>query len=230
MKPKEPENQDPQGRLFHTRLDSFLNKRHELYRLANVIGWETFEEEFGKLVVENRGRPAISTRVMVGLTYLKYFADVSDEEAVEAFLQNPYWQYFCGFKYFQHEPPCDSSSLTRFRKRIGQAGAEKLLQISIQTGIDTGVITKREVSKVVVDTTVQEKAIAFPTLRPEGRAGSIPNRVNRRVIGPAVVEWAERARPGYYDQHQDEALDPTRTVLEEVRSRGVVELLPLLPL
>jgi IS5 family transposase len=163
MKPSRPENEEVQRRLFETRLDSFLNKRHELIRLAQAIDWSYFDTEFGSLYAEDRGRPPLPTRLMAGLTYLKYTFDVSDEAACAQFLESGYWQYFCGFEYFQHELPCDPTSLVRWRKRIGEKGAEKLLRETVETAKRKGLLTSLDVSRVVVDTTVQEKAIAFPT-------------------------------------------------------------------
>jgi IS5 family transposase len=122
-----------------------------------------FEQEFGSLYVENVGRPGKSIRLLVGLHYLKYTYSESDESVVERFLENPYWQYFCGFEYFQHELPIDPSSLTRWRKRVGAEGMEKLLKESVETAKRGKLISRREVERVNVDTTVQEKAIAFPT-------------------------------------------------------------------
>jgi IS5 family transposase len=100
---------------------------------------------------------------MVGLHYLKYTFTLSDEMAVRSFLENPYWQFFCGYKYIQHHLPIDSSSLTRFRKRIGHQGAEKFLKELIDTAKRGSYLKENHVVRVNVDTTVQEKAIAFPT-------------------------------------------------------------------
>jgi IS5 family transposase len=79
--------------------------------LGNQIDWSIFEEEFGPLYVENFGRPGLPIRLVVGLHYLKYAYNESDESVVERFLENPYWQYFCGFEYFEHEVPLDPSRL-----------------------------------------------------------------------------------------------------------------------
>ena len=113
--------------------------------------------------VEFKGRPGCPTRLMVGLHYLKYTFTLSDEMAVRSFLENPYWQFFCGYKYIQHHLPIDSSSLTRFRKRIGHQGAEKFLKELIDTAKRGSYLKENHVVRVNVDTTVQEKAIAFPT-------------------------------------------------------------------
>ena len=159
----QPKKQYETPDLFRSRLDQILNRNHPLFVLANKIDWSFFEEEFGKSYVEDRGRPGKPIRLMVGLHYLKYSFNESDESVLERFLENPYWQYFCGFEYFQHNLPIDSSSLTRFRKRLGESGSEKLLEELIQTAKREGHLKRRDLDKVNIDTTVQEKAIAFPT-------------------------------------------------------------------
>lgn len=163
MKPKSSENEEKQLELGRVRLATFLNMQHELVRLADAMDWQEFAEKFGEKYNDRNGRPALPTRLMVALTYLKYLYDLSDEAVVQQFLESGYWQYFCGFEYFQHEPPCDSSSLTRWRKRLGEDGAEKLLTETLAVAHKLGLITLRECERVIVDTTVQEKNITFPT-------------------------------------------------------------------
>lgn len=152
-----------QGDLFRSRLDQILNRRHCLYRLADTIDWSFFEKEFGSLYTENFGRPGLPIRLLVGLHYLKHAYNFSDEGVVEQFLENPYWQYFCGFEYFQHEFPLDPTTLVKWRKRIGPKGMEKLLQGTVETAKSEGHVTEKHLERVNVDTTVQEKAIAYPT-------------------------------------------------------------------
>lgn len=163
MQPKDRTKQGRQMHLFQARLDQILNPEHPLFKLANRIDWSVLEKEFGKLYVENVGRPGKPIRLVVGLHYLKYTYSESDETVVERFLENPYWQYFCGYEYFQHEFPLDPSMLTRWRKRVGSKGMEKLLQETIETAKRKQLLTKRHLERVNGDTTVQEKAIAFPT-------------------------------------------------------------------
>jgi transposase, IS5 family len=163
MTPKRSERDKQETNLFQSRLDQILSKSHPLYRLSNEINWSMFEEEFGKLYTENNGRPGLPTRLLVGLHYLKYTYNYSDEGVVEQFLENPYWQYFCGFEYFQHEFPCNPSSLTRWRKRIGEEKFEIFLKETISLGLRKDIINKNEFHKVNADTTVQEKGIAYPT-------------------------------------------------------------------
>ena len=152
-----------QGDLYRSRLDQILNRTHPLYRLADSIDWSFFESEFGPLYSDGMGRPAAPIRLLVGLHYLKHAYNESDESVVERFLENPYWQYFCGCEYFQHRMPIDPTTLVRWRKRIGPAGMEKLLQGTINTAKSKEYVTEKHVERVNVDTTVQEKAIAFPT-------------------------------------------------------------------
>jgi IS5 family transposase len=152
-----------QGDLFRSRLDQMLNRQHPLFKLADSIDWSVFDNEFGSLYVENVGRPGLPIRLMVALHYLKHAYNVSDESVVDGFLENPYWQYFCGFEYFQHEFPLDPTSLVKWRKRIGPKGMEKLLKATIDTAKSKKYVTEKHLERVNVDTTVQEKAIAFPT-------------------------------------------------------------------
>jgi IS5 family transposase len=152
-----------QGELFRSRLDQILNRQHPLFLLAGTIDWSLFDKEFGRLYVENFGRPGLPIRLLVGLHYLKHAYNVSDEGVVEQFLENPYWQYFCGFEYFQHRFPLDPTTLVKWRKRIGAKGMEKLLQVTIETAKRKEYVTEKHLERVNVDTTVQEKAVAFPT-------------------------------------------------------------------
>lgn len=162
MKPKKPENRLPQQELFKTRLESFLSSKHPLVRLAYAVDWGYFDQAFG-LTFSDRGRPALPTRLMVALSYLKHTYNLSDEALVECFLENPYWQYFCGFEYFQHEFPCDSSSMTRWRKRLGDEACQKLLSETLRLAHSVKILKTSHLESAIVDTTVQEKNIAHPT-------------------------------------------------------------------
>ncbi len=149
--------------MFRSRLDQILNPGHPLYKLANQIDWSLFEDAFGATYHDKKGRPGKPIRIMVALHYLKYTFDMSDEYVIDMFLENPYWQYFCGFEYFQHEFPTDPSNMTRFRKRVGDHGIEKMLEGLVKTALEMRAMKPSDLNKINVDTTVQEKAIAFPT-------------------------------------------------------------------
>ncbi|VAW63289.1 Transposase, IS4 family [hydrothermal vent metagenome] len=138
-------------------LSSLLDPKNKLYDLSNKIDWSYFEEEFSVLYSDT-GRPAKAIRLMVGLLFLKQLENLSDEMVVERWVQNPYYQYFCGEIEFQWQFPVAASDLVHFRHRIGPKGAEKLLTVSINLH------GKKALEKeVFVDTTVQEKNITFPT-------------------------------------------------------------------
>ena len=140
-----------------------VDRRHALVRLADEVDWARFEEAFGATYDDKVGRPGVPTRLMVALHYLKYAFDVSDEQVLAGWLENPYWQYLSGMKFFRHRLPIDASSMTRWRKRIGEAGAEELLQETIQAGLRLKLVKASQLERVNVDTTVQEKHVRFPT-------------------------------------------------------------------
>ena len=161
MKPRNIEQQ-PQDELFKVRLTDLINLHHPLCRLSTLIDWQRLDAEIAPNFSE-QGAPALPTRLVAGLIYLQHAEKLSDEAVVERWIQNPYWQHFCGESFFQHQFPCNPSSLTRWRKRLGEAGCEWLLASTINAGLSGGVITKTSLKRVVVDTTVQEKNITFPT-------------------------------------------------------------------
>lgn len=163
MKPKKQPSGPSAIELFRSRLDGQINLDHPLCKLGRAIDWGNLETHFGQFYEDKKGRPGISTRLMVGLHYLKHAFDESDESVVDRFLENPYWQYFCGFTHFQKRLPIDPSSMTRWRKRMGDEGIEKLLAETIATAKRGKLVTEQTLERINVDTTVQEKAVAFPT-------------------------------------------------------------------
>jgi IS5 family transposase len=159
----QPKARPPQSELFGARLCELLNPEHPLYVLAERIDWSRFDVSIDACYADELGRPGVNTRLMVGLLYLKHAFNESDESLVARWVENPYWQFFCGLSYMQHELPIDPSSLSRWRKRVGAERLEKLLEATIQTAIQMKALRPQELQRVNVDTTVQEKAIAFPT-------------------------------------------------------------------
>jgi transposase, IS5 family len=149
--------------LFRSELKSILNLRHELCRLAEIIDWSRFDNKFAEFFPSKKGCPAIASRMVAGLLYLKHAFNLSDEALVERWMENPYWQYFCGEQYLQHKFPIDPSSMTRWRKRLGEEGCESLLQEMLRVGVETKAVKVEDMKKVIIDTTVQEKAITYPT-------------------------------------------------------------------
>jgi len=159
----QPKSRPPQCELFGARLSELLNAEHPLYVLAERIDWPKFDSAIDACYADEIGRPGVNTRLMIGLLYLKHAFDESDESLVARWVENPYWQFFCGLSYMQHELPIDPSSLSRWRKRVGAERLEKLLEATIHTALAMKAMRPEELEKVNVDTTVQEKAIAFPT-------------------------------------------------------------------
>ena len=139
-----------------------INRKHPLVKLADLIEWERIDKLCAGYCPSKRGRPAIAPRLITGLLYLQHTFDLSDEDVVWGWVENPYWQFFCGETYLQTELPIDPSSLTRWRKRIGEEGVETLLAASSEAARRGGVIHKTSMQQVIVDTTVMPKAIAHP--------------------------------------------------------------------
>ncbi|MEX1058566.1 MAG: IS5 family transposase, partial [Natronospirillum sp.] len=162
MKPYQPEH-SPQKNFLEPELRDIINPRHELVVLSQRIDWTTCEAHFGELYHQSDGRPGLPIRLLVGLHFIKHLYKLSDEQCVARWVENPYYQYFCGEQYFQHRMPLDPTSMTRFRQRLGEAGVNELLKLTIQAGLDTGTIQPESLKLVVADTTVMEKSVAYPT-------------------------------------------------------------------
>jgi len=155
----QPNNQQD---LFRHRLENIINMSHELVILAHGIDWERLDNHFGKFFSEN-GRPGIPSRMMIGLHILKHTFALSDEEVCAQWIENPYFQYFCGEIFFQHDFPIERSSMTHWRKRVGDEALKTLLQESLMLALRSKALKPQDLSRITVDTTVQEKAITFPT-------------------------------------------------------------------
>lgn len=186
MKPKQPNNEPD---LFRSQLSQIINLRHPLCRLSEKINWQRLAEKIDTLYTEGVGQPPLPTRLMVGLHYLKYTFDESDETVVERWVENPYWQYFCGYEYLQHEPPCDPTSLTRWRKRVGNK-LDALLEETLLVAQEINALKRTVLKHVNVDTTVQEKAITFPT------DAKLYQRMRVKLVGEAQKQGI-RLRQSY---------------------------------
>lgn len=149
--------------LFRASFQQVLNPAHELVQLADRIDWPRFEAAFADSYSPDLGAPGKAIRLMVGLLYLKYTFNESDESVVQRWVENPYWQYFCGFTHMQHEAPLDSSSLSRWRKRVGAERLEQLLKETVALAVREKHLPQKDLAQVTVDTTVQEKNITYPT-------------------------------------------------------------------
>jgi len=117
--------------------------------------------------------------------YLKYSHNLSDEETVTGWVENPYWEYLSGRQHFEPKMPIDPSSMTRWRKRIGVEGAELLLSQTIETAIEQKYLKLLQCQRVSVDTTVQTKDIRFPT------DARLYDRMRERLVKTAQEETIE---------------------------------------
>lgn len=162
MKPRERRETGEQE-LFRSRLDQIIDLRHPLVRLARETDWAFLERTFGDAYRDGPGQPPLPTRLMAGLIILKYTHNLSDEALCERWVENPYYQYFCGEEFFRHELVLDRSSLSNWRKRMGEEKVKAILQESLSIATKTGAVKPSQLSEVIVDTTVQPKNVMFPT-------------------------------------------------------------------
>jgi len=162
MKPSEPVDTG-QHDMFRSRLDQIIDMGHEKVVLANKIDWQFLSDKCGENYTDKPGHPALSTRLMAGLHILKYADNLSDEELCARWVENPYYQYFCGEEFFRHDLPFERSSMTRWRQRMGEDKVAALLQESLSVALRLGAARPSDFTRVIVDTTVAEKNVAWPT-------------------------------------------------------------------
>ena len=225
--------------LFRPRLDEQLNMKHPLVRLAVLIDWVEIERMFVVSFTSGRGRPALPPRLIAGLLYLQHTFDASDEAVVNTWVENPYWQYFCGETYLQTELPIDPSSLTRWRKHVGEKGVETLLAASIEAARRGGVVQKSSTQQVIVDTTVMPKAIAHPTdsrlldksrqhLVKAAEENGLRLRQNYNRVAPRLVAQIGRYAHARQFKRMRKALRTLRTRVGRIH-REVARQLRVLP-
>jgi len=171
---------DRQKDLLLPALDRIIDMKHPLVRLAGEIDWGFLDGRFGSACAAGPGQPGLPTRLVAGLFILKHMHNLSDEVLCARWLENPYYQHFCGEESFCHQLPFDRSSLTRWRQRLGEVPLVALIQESLSVAHKTGAIASKDLERVVVDTTVQPKAIAHPT--------------DARLLHRAMVKLVELAR------------------------------------
>ncbi len=217
MKPKKSERDCEQLELGRPRLVDFLNMKMGLVQLADCIDWSKFERKFKTFFPSDRGRPALPVRLVVGLIYLKYVFDLSDEAVVDRLLSDPYWQYFCGFEYFQHKLSIDASSLTRWRHRIEEVGAEELLKETLSVAQKLGLLRGSEYKQVIVDTTVQSKNICYPV------DSKLINKSREKLVKVAKEEGV-KLRQSYKFKGKEEMIKSARYFHARQYKRGQVSV------
>lgn len=178
--------------FFRMRIDHQIDLRHPLAVLASRMPWQALEAQVAEIIARNAkrkarvgedtpdldlfgeqpqkrsrvsaaGRPRVPLRVMISLLYLKHAFNESDESLVERWRETPRWQYFSGSAYYEDRLPCDATTLVKFRKLLGEEGVEELLAQTINVAVQLQLISTQELRRVIVDSTVQSKAIAHPT-------------------------------------------------------------------
>lgn len=161
MRPN-PQNPPQTYDIFRSQLTQIINMEHELVALSKTIDWNYLEEQNAEFY-QGEGRPGVTARLMIGLHLLKHMFNLSDEGICERWVYDPYFQYFCGEIYFQHKLEMERSSMTHWRKRVGENFLEKLVQESLYSAFKLGALEANNVKRIAVDTTVQPKAVTFPT-------------------------------------------------------------------
>ena len=158
-KPRDNRQKD----LLRPPLDQIIDLGHPLARLAREIDWDFLDGRFRSVCKAGPGQPPLPTRLVAGLFILKHMHDLSDEVLCARWLENPYYQYFCGEESFQHVLPFEPKPLAPARQRLGEAQLSALIQESLSVAHKTGALATKDLERVAVDTTVQPKAVAFPT-------------------------------------------------------------------
>lgn len=191
------------GDLFRSRLDSLIDMQHELVILSQELDWAWIEQEL-QPYYSKEGRPSVPIRMIVGMLLLKQMYNQSDESVIDRWIENPYWQYFCGEVYFQKEKPFDPTDFVLFRKRVGEIGMEKVLTFTVK-------LHKGEESADVVqmDTTVQEKNITYPT---DQKLASKTMEWTRRISGWTGIKLKQT--------FEKEERNLRRTITSQTRTRA----------
>jgi IS5 family transposase len=138
-------------------LVNVINARHGLMKLAALFDWTVFDREFGAQFGSPTDRPAVPTRRAAGLLCPKLVGARYDEDGVERWATLLTSGTSCGERYFQHEVPCDRSSVGRWRQRIREEGVEWTLTETIEAAKRSGTIKTASLSTIVVDTTAQPR-------------------------------------------------------------------------
>ena len=169
-----------QSDMFRSRLDQIIYMSHEKVVLAGHIDWHFLSRKCGGHYSDKPGHPALPTRLMAGLHILKYADNLSDEEVCARWVENPYNQHFCGEEFFAHSLPLDRSSMTRWRQRMCEETLQALLMESLAVAVKLGVARPTDFTQAIVDTTVAEKNVAFPT------DAKLIHRARQRLVKQAV--------------------------------------------
>ena len=167
---------------FNLPFDGKLRSDNRWVKMAKMIPWSQIEPLYVKsLSGKGKGPPAMSVRVALGTLIIKERLGLSDEETVEQIRENPFLQYFLGFKDYNDEKPFDSSMLVHFRKRLSndlvcqlieQVNHNALEQTKSKSEKDDDSddtdggpanAQKKNKGKLLIDATCTPADITFPT-------------------------------------------------------------------
>jgi transposase, IS5 family len=229
-KPRDNRQKD----LLRPALEDIIDLDHPLVRLARAIDWPFLDGRFASVCTSGPGQPPLPTRLVAGLFILKHLHDLSDEVLCARWLENPYYQFFCGELSFCHKLPFERSSLTHWRQRLGEEQLVALVQESLSVAHRTGALATRDLERVVVDTTVQPKAIAHPTdarlchrvlekLVDLAKRNGVPLRQSYRRVAKRAVIMIGRYTPAHQFKRARRQLRFLRTrlgrVIRDIRRR-----------
>jgi IS5 family transposase len=150
--------------LFRARLDTLIYPSHPRAKLARAMTWAGIENAIsGVFPPAGAGRAALQIRLMAGLLYLRHAYNLSDKATCERWLENCHWQHFTGEVYSQTRLPCNPNSFTHSRQRLGEAWMKELVSQTIEAAKTLRAVTVKDLSRLIIDGILQEKAVAYPT-------------------------------------------------------------------
>lgn len=166
------------GNLYHMK----LNPQNRWVLLSNHLPWDSLVKIYSEHF-SNLGRVTINPRVVIGSLIVKHKLELSDDETVQTISENPYIQYFLGFREFLTEPPFSSSLFVEWRKKLGNDTfnqfSDVLLQVCFPKKIKTHLLEQKEQGltndvekdqtkqlpnkgKLKLDATVADQNITYP--------------------------------------------------------------------
>lgn len=150
-----------------------LKNSNRWVKRAQMIPWIEIEKKYAKLFSNKKGNVAKSLRLGLGARIIQAEYGFSDAEIPLQIQENPYLQYFCGYKAFDDsKPPFDSSMMVYFRKRltpeiIGEINeliisAEQAKNINDDSKSDNSDDDDKNSGTMIVDATCAPSQITYP--------------------------------------------------------------------
>jgi IS5 family transposase len=137
MQPKELRD-SAQNDFFRARLEQIVDMGHPLAQLAATIDWRFWRSGSVQSIRTSRAIRRCRPGTWRGFRSSSHTHNLSDKELCARWVENPYYQLFCGEEFFHHELPFDRSSLTRWRQRMGEEKLIALIRESLSAATPTG--------------------------------------------------------------------------------------------